>query len=152
MNKLGKIVRIILLFVTIVLNIICLKVKLLGLTSWGHVFYLFLIMILLIITLKDLRKKKSLNNNNKYNYISIFIFIIMDYILLRTLLDTNLFFNNQTLIKEANYYEKIMYPEVTYNTYREFAMYYFKQNMIYFNSMLILLLSYRKMNIKKEKN
>lgn len=148
----NKVLRIVFLISTIILNIICFKVKLLGLTSWGHVLYFILMIILVIITIKDLLRKEKINDNSIYNWISIFIFVIMDYIILRTLLDKNLFFNNKELITEYNRYMKILYPEVIPYNFREFAMYYFRQNMLYFNSMLLLLFSYRKLNKNKEKN
>ena len=75
-------------------------------------------------------RKEKINDNSIYNWISIFIFVIMDYIILRTLLDKNLFFNNKELITEYNRYMKILYPEVIPYNFREFAMYYFRQNML----------------------
>lgn len=132
MNKFLNIIKIILFAVTIILNYLVWEKT--RLVSWSHIFYLLLLIILFITTIKDLLKKNTINQNKTYQIISILVFIITIFILYRNLYDKSLFFN----IKE--------YKFEYYST--EFL----KQNLIYFNTMFIVLLIYRKLNNKKISN
>ena len=132
MNKFLNIIKIILFGVTIILNYLVWKKT--RLVSWSHIFYLLLLIILFATTIKDLLKKNTINQNKTYQIISILVFIITIFILFRTLFDKLLLFN----IKE--------------NEFEYYSMDFLKQNMIYFNTMLITLLIYRKLNNKKVSN
>ena len=132
MNKFLNIIKIILFGVTIILNyLVWTKTRL---VSWSHIFYLLLLIILFITTVKDLLKKNTINQNKTYQIISILVFIIIIVILYRISFDKTMFYN-----KYIDYY-------------REFAMEDLKQNLIYFNTMFIVLLIYRKLNNKKISN
>ena len=132
MNKFLNIIKIILFIITLILNyLVWTKTRL---VSWSHIFYLLLLIILFITTIKDLLKRNTINQNKTYQIISILVFIITIFILYRTLYDKSLFFN----IKEY----KLEY----------YSMDFLKQNMIYFNTMLVVLLIYRKLNNKKISN
>lgn len=133
MNKFLNIIKIILFVVTIILNYLVWEKT--TLVSWSHVFYLLLLIILFITTIKDLLKRNTINKNKTYQIISILVFIITIFILYRTLYDKSLFFN----IKEYEYFEY-------------YSMEFLKQNLIYFNVMLVVLLIYRKLNNKKISN
>ena len=132
MNKFLNIIKIILFGVTIILNyLVWTKTRL---VSWSHIFYLLLLIILFITTIKDLLKRNTINQNKTYQIISILVFLITIVILYRISYDKTMFYN-----KYIDYY-------------REFAMEDLKQNLIYFNIMLIVLLIYRKLNNKKISN
>lgn len=132
MNKFLNIIKIILFGVTIILNyLVWTKTRL---VSWSHIFYLLLLIILFITTIKDLLKRNTINQNKTYQIISILVFLITIVILYRISYDKTMFYN-----KYIDYY-------------REFAMEDLKQNLIYFNTMFIVLLIYRKLNNKKISN
>ena len=132
MNKFLNIIKIILFGVTIILNyLVWTKTRL---VSWSHIFYLLLLIVFFATTIKDLLKKNTINQNKTYQIISILVFIITIFILFRTLFDKLLLFN----IKE--------------NEFEYYSMDFLKQNMIYFNTMLVVLLIYRKLNNKKISN
>lgn len=132
MNKFLNIIKLILFVVTIILNYLVWEKT--RLVSWSHIFYLLLLIILFITTIKDLLKRNTINKNKTYQIISILVFLITIFILYRTLYDKSLFFN----IKEY----KLEY----------YSMEFLKQNLIYFNTMVIVLLIYRKLNNKKISN
>ena len=133
MNKFLNIIKIILFGVTIILNYLVWEKT--RLVSWSHIFYLLLLIILFATTIEDLLKRNTINQNKTYQIISILIFLITIFILYRTLYDKSLFFN----IKEYEYFEY-------------YSMEFLKQNLIYFNVMLVVLLIYRKLNNKKISN
>ena len=132
MNKFLNIIKIILFVVTIILNYLVWEKT--RLVSWSHIFYLLLLVILFITTIKDLLKRNTINQNKTYQIISILVFLITIFILYRTLYDKSLFFN----IKEYKF--------------EYYSMEFLKQNLIYFNTMVIVLLIYRKLNNKKISN
>ena len=132
MNKFLNIIKIILFGVTIILNYLVWEKT--RLVSWSHIFYLLLLIILFATTIKDLLKRNTINQNKTYQIISILVFIITIVILYRISFDKTMFYN-----KYIDYY-------------REFAMEDLKQNLIYFNTMFIVLLIYRKLNNKKISN
>ena len=132
MNKFLNIIKLFLFGLTIILNYFVWEKT--RLVSWSHIFYLLLLIILFITTIKDLLKRNTINQNKTYQIISILVFIITIFILFRTLFDKLLLFN----IKE--------------NEFEYYSMDFLKQNMIYFNTMLVVLLIYRKLNNKKVSN
>ena len=87
--------------------------------------------------LKDFIKKSKINENNVYVIICILCFLIMSFVLYRTAFDKTLFFNK--------YFDNYLG-----STFFEYRMSYLKQNMIYFNIMLVLILFYRKINLNKK--
>ena len=132
MNKFLNIIKIILFVITLILNyLVWTKTRL---VSWSHIFYLLLLIILFITTIKDLLKRNTINQNKTYQIISILVFLIIIVILYRISYDKTMFYN-----KYIDYY-------------REFAMEDLKQNLIYFNIMIVVLMVYRKLNNKKISN
>ena len=134
MNRWLNIVRILLLLLVCFLNVY----SYFNMVSWSHLLYLVLLVLVIVLTIKDFIKKNPINNNRAYIIICILSFLIISYILCRFKFDTSLFFNKYT----GNSYG---------SNFVEFKMLYLKQNMIYFNAMLILLLVYRKINLQTNK-
>ena len=132
MNKFLNIIKLILLGITIILNYLVWEKT--RLVSWSHIFYLLLLIVFFATTIKDLLKRNTINQNKTYQIISILVFLITIVILYRISYDKTMFYN-----KYIDYY-------------REFAMEDLKQNLIYFNTMFIVLLIYRKLNNKKISN
>ena len=132
MNKFLNIIKLFLFGLTIILNYFVWEKT--RLVSWSHIFYLLLLIILFITTIKDLLKRNTINQNKTYQIISILVFIITIFVLYRTLYDKTLIFN----IKEYKF--------------EYYSMEFLKQNLIYFNTMFIVLLIYRKLNNKKISN
>lgn len=135
MNKVLTIIRIILLLLVCFFDIYfyCFEVQ--NLVSYGYLLYLLLLGVIMVLTIKDIIKKNSINNNSAYTFIFILSFLIISYVFYRVSFDTSLFFNK--------------YNIDSYNsTFIEYKILYLKQNMIYFNAMLILLLVFRKINSK----
>ena len=135
MNKVLTIIRIILLLLVCFFDVYfyCFEVQ--NLVSYGYLLYLLLLGVIMVLTIKDIIKKNSINNNSAYTFIFILSFLIISYVFYRVSFDTSLFFNK--------------YNIDSYNsTFIEYKILYLKQNMIYFNSMLILLLVFRKINSK----
>lgn len=132
MNKVFHILQFLLFITVCFLNVLFIIKN--NLVSYNHVLYLFLLMIVFILFWKDSIQKKSIQKNKTYFIISILCFSIMCYILWRSMFDSNLFFNR---FHDNNH------------VFLEYRMLFLKQNMFYFNSMLVLLLIYRKMNFEK---
>lgn len=134
MNKGLNIVRILLLLLVCFLNVY----SYFNMVSWSHLLYLVLLVVVIVLTTKDFIKKNPINNNRAYIIICILSFFIISYILCRFTFDTSLFFNKYT-------------GDSYGSNFVEFKMLYLKQNMIYFNLLLLLLLTYRKINLKISK-
>jgi hypothetical protein len=134
MNKGLNIVRILLLLLVCFLNVY----SYFNMVSWSHLLYLVLLVVVIVLTTKDFIKKNPINNNRAYIIICILSFLIISYILCRFTFDTSLFFNKYT-------------GDPYGSNFVEFKMLYLKQNMIYFNLLLVLLLTYRKINLKISK-
>ncbi len=148
MNKILNIFRILLFIILLILNICCIFFKT-GLVSCEHAIYLFIMCIILFAMIKDIIKKNIINNNKTYHVISILIFLVMGVVLFRTMFDYRFFFNNTDLISE---YEKISKISGSYaGNFSAYAKLYLKQNMIYFNGMLVLLFIYRKINLSNNR-
>lgn len=147
MNKFLNIFRIILLIILIILNICCVifKTNLVGLS---HIFYLLFLCIILLVTARDIIVKKEINNNKTYHIVSILIFLIMNIVLFRTIFDSHLFFNNTNLINEYEKYSEIVGSYA--GNFSNYAKWYLKQNMIYFNILFILMFIYRNFNLKEK--
>lgn len=135
MNKVLTIIRIILLLLVCFFDIYIYCFEVQNLVSYGYLLYLLLLGVIMVLTIKDIIKKNSINNNSAYTFIFILSFLIISYVFYRVSFDTSLFFNK--------------YNIDSYNsTFIEYKILYLKQNMIYFNAMLILLLVFRKINSK----
>ena len=131
MNKCLMIIRILLLILVCFLNIYCYS----NLFNFGYLLFLILLFIIVVLTIKDIVKKNSINNNRMYTFIFILSFLIICYVFYRFGFDKSLFFNKYT----SNLYGC---------DFSEYKMLYLGQNTIYFNTMLILLLVFRKINSK----
>ena len=133
MNKGLNIVRILLLLLVCFFNVY----SYFNMVSWSHLLYLVLLVVVTVLTIKDFIKMNPINNDRVYIIISILSFLIISYILCRFTFDTSLFFNKYT-------------GDPYGSNFVEFKMLYLRQNMIYFNLMLLLILFYRKINFNKK--
>ena len=135
MSKVLTIIRILLLLLVCFFDIYFYCFEVPNLVSYGHLLYLLLLGVIMVLTIKDIIKKNSINKNSAYTFIFILSFLIIIYVFYRASFDTSLFFNKYNIDSYGS-------------TFIEFKMLYLKQNMIYFNAMLILLLVFRKINSK----
>lgn len=150
MNKLLNIIKVLLLFVLIFVNFWGLKNEF-QMLGYNHVFYLILVTIILIVTIKDWIKKDTISTNKIFNILSIAVFLIMIFILLRAMYDTRFIYNNSEFVKDLNIYGKNLYGFKA--NYEDFMTidFFVAQNINYFIMMLMLVLGYRFINKDKNK-
>lgn len=119
--------------------------------GYNHVFYLILVTIILIVTIKDWIKKDTISTNKIFNILSIAVFLIMIFILLRAMYDTRFIYNNSEFVKDLNIYGKNLYGFKA--NYEDFMTidFFVAQNINYFIMMLMLVLGYRFINKDKNK-
>lgn len=143
MSKLLYCLRNTLLLILLVLNVRFVITY--GVISTRFLMYIIIFVILILLNLKDIIRKDILNENKIYNILFIFIELIMIFIFMRALYDTNFMYTN-------NYYREIIEDislknNVTYiEQIKQINMLYLYQNTLYFIAMLILLLIYRLFN------
>lgn len=149
MSKFLNIFRVFLFAILILLNIYCVCFKT-GFVGLRHAIYLLLLWVVLFVTVKDIIKKNKINNSKIYHILSILIFLTMNIILFRVLFDSHFFFNNVDLINKYENYSKVVGGYAT--NFSEYAKWYLKQNMIYFNVMFVLMFIYRRINLNIKNN
>lgn len=137
------------LFILIFINYWGLKNKFYML-GFNHVFYLILIGIFLIVTIKDLIKKDSINKNKVFNLLSIVVFVMISFILLRAMYDTRFVFNDSKFISELNNYGKELYGVKANYEDNMITEFFVAQNINYFIGMFMLLFCYRFINKDKK--
>ena len=148
MTKVLNIIKIILLITLIILNIIFWN-KMEFIELGPFMFFVFGI-IYIILYIKDIIKKDNIISNRNYNILSIIVLIIINLILIRALTDNHFLFNNVAYQKEIDNYMTKQYGFTGgYDDTTEIFN-YINQNMKYFILMIILLLTYRKINITKK--
>jgi hypothetical protein len=147
MNKKINILKIILTLLLIFLNIKYISIY--GLTSISILIYLVLISILLILFIKDLINKTMINKT--YDILFIIVETIISLIFIRTLYDPSFIYN-------SNYYTNLLGEFNNYHFGLDISdiqyinLLYLDQNIWYFILLLILLLSYRKINMPKKES
>lgn len=149
MNKLLYIIKWMMLFILIFINYWGLKNNFYML-GFNHVVYLFLIVIFLVVSIKDLIKKDSINKNKVFNILSIAIFLIISFILLRAMYDTRFVFNDSKFISDLNKYGKELYGIKANYEDNMITEFFVAQNINYFICMFTLLFSYRFINKDKK--
>lgn len=155
MNKVLKIINFFLFTILLGLNIYFIFTRESSINVenvLGQSIYLILLVSLIVLTLKDTIKKEIINKNNTYQIITIIVLVIMNIVLCRLLFDSNLFFNNKDFINEINDYSMLFYNTKNGLDFNEYSIYYYCQNMIYFNVMLLLLFIYRNINLRTKYN
>lgn len=154
MNKFLMAIRILLLISLFVLNYCTWKIT--ELTSYGHILYLLFTLVYAFQMIKDIKKKNKINQNKMFQLLSILAFSIMIIISLRVVADKSFIYNNIELQEEYLYYCDSMYGPLTggahYDLGWDILRNYMKQNMIYFNTMFVLLFLYRRINMDKKKS
>ena len=150
MTKVLNIIKILLLIILIILNIIFWSKS--DYNEFGPFMFFVFGIIYILLYLKDIIKKNNIISNRNYNILSIIVLLIISLIFIRALTDNHFLFNNTAYQKEIDNYQKTQYGYI--GGYDDFEIFdYMNQNMKYFILMIILLLTYRKVNIiKKEKS
>lgn len=147
MNKFLYYLRNIFLLVLIILNVKFIYIH--GMINSKFLIYIVIFTILVLLNLKDIVRKNYLNENKIYNLIFIFIELIMIFIFVRALYDSNFIYTNsyyKDIIEKISLQSNIYHIEEI----KQINMLYLYQNTIYFIFMLFLLLIYRNFN-KNEK-
>ena len=148
MNKALNIIKIILLIILVILNIIVWNKM--DYMETGPFMFMFLGVIYILLYLKDIIKKNNVLSNKNYNILSIIILLIMNLIFIRVLTDNHFIFNNIAYQKEIDNYTTAQYGFAGEYDYFDEMFNYLNQNMKYFILMIILLLTYRKINTTKK--
>lgn len=149
MNKLLYIIKWVMLFILIFINYWGLKNNFYML-GFNHVVYLILIVIFLVVSIKDLIKKDSINKNKVFNILSIVVFVIISFILLRAMYDQRFIFSDSKFISDLNKYGKELYGIKANYEDNMITEFFVAQNINYFIGMFILLFSYRFINKDKK--
>ena len=148
MTKILNIIKILLLIILIILNFIFWNK--IDYNEFGPFMFFVFGTIYIILYLKDIIKKNNILSNKNYNIISIIVLLIINIIFIRALTDNHFLFNNISYQKEIDNYTNSQYG-FTGGYDDSFEMFnYMNQNMKYFILMIILLLTYRKINITKK--
>lgn len=148
MTKVLNIIKIFLLTTLIILNIIFWNR--IEFTEFGPFMFFVFGITYIVLYLKDIIKKNNILSNRNYNILSIIVLIIINLIFIRALNDNHFLYNNISYQKEIDNYTNKQYG-FTGGYDDSFEMFnYMNQNMKYFILMIILLLTYRKVNITKK--
>lgn len=113
----------------------------------GYILFLTLFSIILIITIKDYMKKNKVQKDKTYLIIQIISFSIISLILIRTLYDKSFIYNSKQYKEQF----LINHPNEI-DTLKQYNVLYLYQNMIYFITLLSLILIYRKINMNKQQS
>ena len=147
MTKILNIIKIILLIILIILNIFFWNRF--NYTEFGPFMFFVFGIIYILLYLKDIIKKNNIILNKKYNILSIIVILIISLIFIRALTDNHFLFNNISYQQEIENYQKVQYGFT--GGYDDSELFnYMNQNMKYFILMIILLLTYRKINLTKK--
>lgn len=162
MNKKIAYLRFILLNLVVILSFFVLKDRT---TMFGisKVIYAIVVIIFYLLTIKDIILKEPFQFNKKYNILSILTFLMMIIILSRCLFDQHFVYNDKEYLKEIIIYERelsgekinepiILDPEKepNLNVYIDIIESYFRNNIVFFIIMFVLLDTYRGINLTKK--
>lgn len=145
MNKVLFVFRILLFVLLCYFNFM--YISLFSISGFMYLIYLGFLVLLLFLSVLDCIKKDNINKNFTYNFLCVFIFCVMNLIFVRCYYDTGFIYNSDyhmNLLSEINnyYFEDAKYIN----------MLYLNQNLLYFIIMLIMLIGYRMLNIKKHES
>ena len=146
MNKITEIIKNTLM---ILLTILLIKYTILynQFITLGYMIFISLFTLTLILTLKDYIKKNKIQKDKKYIIISIIYLSIITFILIRTLYDKSFIYNSKQYVEE---YLKNNPTEI--DILKQYNALYFLQNIPYFIGLLLLSLTYRKINMEHQKS
>ena len=146
MNKITEIIKNTLM---ILLTILLIKYTILynQFITLGYMIFISLFTLTLILTLKDYIRKNKIQKDKKYIIISIIYLSIITFILIRTLYDKSFIYNSKQYVEE---YLKNNPTEI--DILKQYNALYFLQNIPYFIGLLLLSLTYRKINMEQQKS
>ena len=133
---------------TIILTIlIILYTKKIGIENSNFLIFLAIYLIYIILNIKDIIKKNNIKENKNYNILSIITFLIMIIVFSRALIDPSFIFNSIKFkylmtIETETYVDEARYQIISYII----------QNINYFIGLIIILLTYRKINMEKQQS
>ena len=113
----------------------------------GYMIFISLFTLTLILTLKDYIRKNKIQKDKKYIIISIIYLSIIIFTLIRTLYDKSFIYNSKQYVEE---YLKSNPTEI--DILKQYNALYFLQNIPYFIGLLLLSLTYRKINMEQQKS
>ena len=113
--------------------------------------FIVLEIIYFIFNIKDLVKKENIIRNKKYLILQIIVLIVINLIYIRTLYDNNFIYNNKAIYTELINYFKT-YNSNEYLHLKDINIYYLHENFVYFTTLFVSLLIYRKLNLKEIDN
>ena len=143
MNKVLLIIKNILL---LILTAFVVKYTIIfGVYGITYISYLVLLGLLILFSITDIIKKRDIALNKTYNIISIVMLLIMIFVFARTLFDQNFLFNSSKYIIEEE-------ASDIYDGLHMYIALYLYQNLRYFIVMMLAILLYRKLNMKKEEH
>ncbi len=147
MTKVLNIIKIFLIIILIILNFIFWNRF--DYSEFGPFMFFVFGIIYILLYLKDIIKKNNIISNKNYNILSIIVLLIISLIFIIALTDNHFLFNNISYQKEIDNYQNTQYGFT--GGYDDFELFdYMNQNMKYFILMIILLLTYRRINIQKK--
>lgn len=144
MNKILEIIKNILMLLLTILIIRYVSIYH-EFTTLGLIIFLTLFILTIMITIKDYLKKNKIQKDKKYIIISIIYLSIMSLIFIRTLYDKSFIYNSKQYVEE---YLKISSTEI--DMLKQYNALYLLQNIPYFIGLLLLSLTYRKINIENK--
>jgi len=146
MNKITEIIKNTLM---ILLTILLIKYTILynQFITLGYMIFISLFTLTLILTLKDYIRKNKIQKDKKYIIISIIYLSIIIFTLIRTLYDKSFIYNSKQYVEE---YLKNNPTEI--DILKQYNALYFLQNIPYFIGLLLLSLTYRKINMEQQKS
>ena len=146
MNKITEIIKNTLM---ILLTILLIKYTILynQFITIGYMIFISLFTLTLILTLKDYIRKNKIQKDKKYIIISIIYLSIIIFTLIRTLYDKSFIYNSKQYVEE---YLKSNPTEI--DILKQYNALYFLQNIPYFIGLLLLSLTYRKINMEQQKS
>ncbi len=146
MNKITEIIKNTLM---ILLTILLIKYTILynQFITLGYMIFISLFTLTLILTLKDYIRKNKIQKDKKYIIISIIYLSIIIFTLIRTLYDKSFIYNSKQYVEE---YLKSNPTEI--DILKQYNALYFLQNIPYFIGLLLLSLTYRKINMEQQKS
>lgn len=150
MNKFLNITKVFLFILLVILNSIYLSNF--GLSSGIYIFYLLLLLIFGLLMFKDLIQKNKINNDKMFNLIFIFIELIMIFVFIRAIFDQHFIYNSDYYMNLINEYNNGEFMIMSPSDVESINMFYIIQSSWYLIIMLLLILTYRKINMEKKES
>lgn len=150
MNKILNIIKILLFILLVILNSIYLSTF--GPSASIYIFYLLLLLIFGLLMFKDLIQKNKINNDRMFNLIFIFLELIMIFIFIRALFDQHFIYNSDYYVNLIKKYNNDEFMIMAPSDIESINIFYIVQSSGYLCLMLLLILTYRKINLEKKES